>query len=77
MAALRGSEDGSLIYQLPWEYCGRSNRPPPAEIYDDRTDVDPSLIDAFNRRSGFTKPAERVDLAEIDGWIEDCTAAVG
>jgi len=47
--------------------------PRPADIYDDHTDVDPSLIDAFNRRSGFAKPAEQVDLTEVESWIEDCS----
>ncbi len=51
--------------------------PRPTEIYDDRSDVDPALIDAFNRRSGFKKRAEQVDLAEVGGWIEDCATAVG
>jgi predicted TIM-barrel fold metal-dependent hydrolase len=50
--------------------------PRPADLYDDHTDVDPSLIDAFNRRSGFGKPAEHVDFAEIEGWIEDRTLVV-
>ncbi len=51
--------------------------PRPAEISDDRSEVDPSLIDAFNRRSGFAKPAERVDPAEVQGWVGDRPVAVG
>lgn len=51
--------------------------PRPAEIYDDRSEVDPSLIDSFNHRSGYGKPTEQVDLAEIESWIEGSTMAVG
>jgi predicted TIM-barrel fold metal-dependent hydrolase len=51
--------------------------PRPDEIYDDRTEVDRSLIEAFNRRSGFENPAEQIDLAEIEHWIDDSAMAVG
>ena len=51
--------------------------PRPAEIYDDQSDVDRSLIDAFNRRSGFRKPAEQVDPVEVQRWTEDYQTAVG
>ena len=49
--------------------------PRPADIYDGG-DVDRSLLDAFNRRSGFGKPVEQVDVREVDAWIEERATAL-
>ncbi len=43
--------------------------PRPADILNPTRDVDPALIENFNKRSGFTKPREDVDPTAIDGWL--------
>ena len=43
--------------------------PRSADILDPQAEVDPDLIENFNKRSGFTKPREDVDRTTIDGWL--------
>ena len=56
--------DPSPLYDV-----ARRLGPRAADIVDSQAEVDPDLIENFNKRSGFTKPREDVDRATIDGWL--------
>jgi predicted TIM-barrel fold metal-dependent hydrolase len=57
------------IDRAPLDAAAARIGPRPSDIVGHASEVDPDLVTAFDKRSGFRSPAESVDVSAIDRWI--------
>ena len=57
------------IDRAPLDEAARRIGPVASDILGHAAEVDPDLIENFNKRSGFKTPREKVDATAIDSWL--------
>ena len=60
----------------PFREATRRIGPSLAEVTEPVADVDPGIIDSFNKRSGYASPPEHVDTVAINSWLTPDLLAV-